>query len=146
MLASVRRAALPLAKSLRANSEILSSLKAKRILVGLITGKGQRSTQLTLRNYGLEDFFDVVKTVASSGPVKDRKIEEVIEEFSLDRKEILYVGDAPSDVTACRDCDIKIAAAAWTPTANAAELKQVRPDFLFSSVSAFFDFLRNQLA
>jgi phosphoglycolate phosphatase-like HAD superfamily hydrolase len=126
-------------------SEILSYLKAKRIFVGLITGKGRRSTELTLKSYGLEDYFDVIKTGASSGPVKDRRIEEVIEELSLAREEILYVGDAPSDVKACRDCNIKIAAAAWAPTANAAELEQMRPDFLFSSVSAFSDFLRKSL-
>lgn len=120
--------------------EILSYLKAKRIFVGLITGKGKQSTELTLKNYGVENYFDVIKTGASSGPVKDRRIEEVIEEFSLDRKEILYVGDAASDVRACRDCNIKIAAAAWAPTANAPELEQARPDFLFSSV-----FLRKAL-
>ncbi len=125
--------------------EILSYLKSKRVFVGLITGKGERSTALTLKNYGLEDYFDVIKTGASSGPVKDRRIEEVINEFSLDRKEILYVGDAPSDVKACRDCAIKIAAAAWAPTANADELRGMRPDFLFSSVSAFSEFLRKEL-
>jgi phosphoglycolate phosphatase-like HAD superfamily hydrolase len=68
----------------------------------------------------------------------------VIEELSH-RKEILYVADAPNDVKACRDCNIKIAAAAWAPTANAAELEQMRPDFLFSSVSAFSDVLRREL-
>jgi phosphoglycolate phosphatase-like HAD superfamily hydrolase len=125
--------------------DILSYLKAKRVFVGLITGKGKRSTELTLKNYGLENSFDVIKTGASSGPVKDQRIEEVIEEFSLDRQEILYVGDAPSDVKACRDCNIKIAAAAWAPTANTAELEHMRPDFLFSSVPAFAEFLRKEL-
>jgi len=57
----------------------------------------------------------------------------------------LYVGDAPSDVKACRDCDIKIAAAVWAPTANVRELEQMRPDFLFSSVSAFAEFLHREL-
>jgi HAD superfamily hydrolase (TIGR01549 family) len=125
--------------------EILSYLKAKGVFVGLITGKGDRSTQLTLKNYGMEDYFDVIKTGASSGPVKDRRIEEVIAEFSLDREEVLYVGDAPSDVKACRDCNIRIAAAAWAPTANAAELQQMCPDFLFSSVAGFSEFLREKL-
>jgi phosphoglycolate phosphatase-like HAD superfamily hydrolase len=125
--------------------QILTYLKAKRVFVGLITGKGKRSTELTLKNYGLEDFFDVIKTGASTGPVKDRRIEEVIEESSLDRKEILYVGDAPGDVKACRDCNIKIAAAAWAPTANVVELEQMRPDYLFSSVSEFAEFLHREL-
>jgi phosphoglycolate phosphatase-like HAD superfamily hydrolase len=125
--------------------EILSYLRARQIFVGLVTGKGGESTKLTLRNYGLEDYFDVVKTGASSGPVKDQRIEEVIEEFSLQREEILYVGDAPSDVKACRDCRIKIAAAAWAPTAHAGELEEMRPDFIFRSITDFFEFLRREL-
>jgi hypothetical protein len=52
-------------------------------------------------------------------------------------------GDRPDQQA--QDCNIKIAAAAWAPTANAAELEQMRPDFLFSSVSAFSDFLRKSL-
>ena len=124
--------------------QILTYLKEKDVFVGLITGKGERSTELTLKNYGLENYFDVVKTGASSGPVKDRRIEEVIKEFSLDREEILYVGDAPSDLKACRDCNIKVAAAAWAPAVNATELEQTRPDLLFSSVEAFSDFIRKE--
>ena len=78
-------------------------------------------------------------------PVKDRRIEEVIEEFSLGREEVLYVGDAPSDVKACRDCRIRIAAAAWAPTASIRELEEMHPDFVFTSVADFFDFLRRKL-
>jgi phosphoglycolate phosphatase-like HAD superfamily hydrolase len=47
-------------------AEILASLKAKRIFVGLITGKGERSTNLTLKNSGLEDYFDVVNRLAQA--------------------------------------------------------------------------------
>lgn len=125
--------------------EILSYLKAKQLVVGLVTGKGEQSTRVTLSNYGLEEYFDVIKTGAASGPVKDRRIEEVIEEFSLDREEVLYVGDAPSDVKACRDCRIRIAAAAWAPTASIRELEEMHPDFVFASVAAFSDFLRRKL-
>jgi phosphoglycolate phosphatase-like HAD superfamily hydrolase len=122
--------------------EILNYLKAKQAFVGLITGKGKQSTALTLRNYGLSEYFNVVKTGASSGPVKDIRIEEVIGEFSLIREETLYVGDSPSDITASRDCRIKIAAAAWAPTADLEELTSMDPDFLFTSVHQFLAFLK----
>jgi phosphoglycolate phosphatase/pyrophosphatase PpaX len=125
--------------------EILSYLRAKRLVVGLVTGKGEQSTRVTLSNYGLEEYFDVIKTGVAFGPVKDRRIEEVIEEFSLDREEVLYVGDAPSDVKACQNCRIRIAAAAWAPTASIRELEEMHPDFVFASVADFFDFLRRKL-
>jgi phosphoglycolate phosphatase-like HAD superfamily hydrolase len=69
----------------------------------------------------------------------------VIGEFPLHRKEILYVGDAPNDVKACRGCNIKIAAAAWRRLRARQKFEQIRPEFLFSSVPAFSDFLRKAL-
>lgn len=125
--------------------DILAYLKARRAFVGLVTGKGHKSMRLTLKHYRLEDYFDVVKTGNPSGPSKDRRIEEVIIEFSLDRSEVLYVGDAPSDIEACRACGIKIASAAWAPTADLETLKAMQPDYLFSCVFDFFEFLRKEL-
>lgn len=124
--------------------EILSYLKARGTFVGMVTGKGHRSMSVTLQQYGLERYFEVVKTGDPAGPSKDRRIEEVIDEFSLDRDEVLYVGDAPSDVEACRTCGIKIASAAWAPTTDLETLKAMRPDHLFRSVSDFLEFLRRE--
>ena len=122
--------------------EILDYLKSPGVFVGLVTGKGPRSAALTLARYGLGDYFDVVKTGEASGPVKDRRIEEVIAEFSPAREEVLYVGDSPSAVTACRQCGIRIAAAAWAPTADIEALRSMRPDHLFTSIPPFFAFLK----
>ncbi len=122
--------------------EALDYLKARRAFVGLVTGKAWHSAVLTLRRYSLSDYFDVVKTEAPSGPVKDQRIEEIIEEHSLIRAEMLYVGDSPSDITASRACRIQVAAAAWAPTADIERLKSMRPDFLFSSVDQFLEFLK----
>lgn len=123
--------------------EILDYLKSRRVFVGMVTGKGPRSAVMTLARFGLGDCFDVVKTGEASGPVKDRRIEEVIAEFSLAREEVLYVGDSPSDVTACRQCRIRIAAAAWAPTADVEALRAMRPDHLFTSIPPFFAFLKS---
>jgi phosphoglycolate phosphatase-like HAD superfamily hydrolase len=70
---------------------------------------------------------------------------DLVRQVSLDREEVLYVGDAPSDVKACQNCRIRIAAAAWAPTASIRELEEMHPDFVFTSVADFFDFLRRKL-
>jgi phosphoglycolate phosphatase-like HAD superfamily hydrolase len=125
--------------------EILSYLKIRKRFVGLVTGKGHKSMCLTLERYGLEDAFDAIKTGDPSGPSKDRRIEEVIREHALDRDDILYVGDAPSDVEVCKACRIKIAAAAWAPTADIETLTALQPDYLFTRVSEFSEFLQEKL-
>ena len=53
--------------------DILNYLKAKQVFVGLITGKGKQSTELTLRSYGLSQYFDVVKT--GRCPVQSKTLE-----------------------------------------------------------------------
>lgn len=122
--------------------EMLQYLKSRQVFVGLVTGKGPQSAALTLARYGLENHFDAIKTGESSGPIKDRCIEEIIAEFSLSRDDVLYVGDSPSDVTACRRCGVKIAAAAWAPTADIEALQSMCPDYLFTSIPSFFAFLK----
>ena len=126
--------------------ELLQTLRAHGAFLGLVTGKAERSAVVTLRWYGLQDFFEVTKWGDPSGPVKDRRIEEIIEEFALPREEILYVGDSPLDILASRKCRIQVAAAAWAPTADVAALRREQPDFLFTSVPEFAAFATKRLA
>jgi len=121
---------------------VLDYLKSKRAFIGIITGKGTQSTALTLSRYGLHGFFDVVKTGSSAGPVKDVRIDEVVDEFSLEREETLYVGDAPGDIAASRTSGIAAAAAAWAPTADREALQSMDPDYLFTSVREFSEFIK----
>lgn len=115
--------------------DVLAYLKQQPCYVGLVTGKGPKSTQLTLASYGLLDYFDCVKTGSIAGPVKRERIEEVLAETGLPREAFLYIGDAPTDIVAARACGIHVAAAAWAPDADAAALAQRKPDYLFTSVS-----------
>ncbi len=124
--------------------ELLNQLKASGVFVGLVTGKGPKSAALTLERYGLSDYFDVTKTGSPVGPIKDRCIEEIIDEYTLTREDTLYVGDSPSDVTVCRQCRIPIVAAAWAPTADIEALRAMAPDFLFTSVPEFSAFMRER--
>jgi HAD superfamily hydrolase (TIGR01549 family) len=125
--------------------EALNFLKSKKVFVGMVTGKGKQSAELTLKTFGLSDYFKVIKTGDASGPVKDVRIEEVIKEFSLIRDQTLYVGDTPADITASRSCRVKIAAAAWAPTAEPRKLAAMQPDYLFTSIPDFRRFLTNSL-
>lgn len=121
--------------------EILSHLKTNGNYVGMVTGKGARSTQITLKSYHLGNFFNCVKTGSIHGPVKKERIEEVIRESGIPRTDFMYIGDAPGDITAARNCRIQIGAAAWAPGSDPAALAALNPDYLFRTIREFEEFI-----
>ncbi len=123
--------------------ELLNELKTRGCFVGLVTGKGPRSLAVTLRRYGFEEAFDAIKTGRPEGPVKELCIRELLTEHRLDRSDTLYVGDSPYDIRASRACGIRVAAAAWAPTSDAAGLRALSPDACFETVPALADAIRN---
>jgi phosphoglycolate phosphatase/pyrophosphatase PpaX len=122
--------------------ELLGELKQAGKFVGLVTGKGARSLAVTLRRYGFEGLFEAVRTGRPEGPVKEACIEDLLAKHALNRSETLYIGDTVYDIRASRACGIRVAAAAWAPTADAAALRALRPDACFETVGGFADAVR----
>lgn len=133
------------AEPFREIPEILSTLKDNGFYVGMVTGKGPKSTKITLDVYGITDCFECIKTGSIEGPVKKERITEVINETGISATDFIYVGDAPSDITASRACGMKVAAAAWAPTSNYDELKKMEPDYLFKSIEEFKEFIQQHI-
>ncbi len=125
--------------------EIMDYLHERKAFIGLITSKGSPSTHITLKQYGMEDTFRVVKTGVPNGPIKDLQIKETLRDFMMRPQEVLYVGDSPIDIAASRAAGIRVAAAAWAPTSDADLLRSKNPDFLFTSVKDFYSFIRTTL-
>ncbi len=100
--------------------ELLKALKARGVKIALVTGKGARNCAMTLRRFGLEGFFDHVGCGSPEGDVKSQRLVEVLDKYGLEPSEAIYVGDAPSDVSACRRVGGPVASAAWAPPATAA--------------------------
>lgn len=91
----------------------IQQLQAQQIKTALVTGKGEWSTKLTLDHYGLHPCFSMVETGSIHGPVKPLKIQKILSAWELTPDEVIYVGDAPSDVTAAKEVGIRIISAAW---------------------------------
>jgi len=114
--------------------EILAELQGAGMPVALVTGKGPGSTRLTLEHFELESFFSHVASGSPQGNVKTLCISEIVGHWGFDPKEVVYVGDAPSDVTAAREAGVRIVSAAWCPEANAQVLLDLHPDAVLYSL------------
>lgn len=127
-------------------ASLLNELQTKQVRMALVTGKGERSAALSLAFYQLTSYFSAFGYGDLSANSKTGNINRIVAEWGLIPDTVLYVGDAPSDIMACRKAGVPIAAAAWASTAEPTALAKLNPDRLFESVDLFRDWLINQVA
>lgn len=125
---------------------LLGELKERGVHLALVTGKGERSTEISLRRYGLASAFEAVETGNPNGPRKAACIERILAKWQMDPSEAVYVGDAPTDVTASREAGVAVIGAGWAETTDRALLAAEHPDMLLDSVSELKDWLNSHLA
>lgn len=121
--------------------ELINILKADGVLVALITGKGEKSCRITLEKFGMQDLFCSVKTGAEDRPNKAEAIEELLDAYDVSKDEFYYIGDAVSDVTACRKAGVTCLSAAWATTADISGLEEANPSKVFFSIQDLSHFL-----
>jgi phosphoglycolate phosphatase/pyrophosphatase PpaX len=117
--------------------EVLELAKNRNVRLAMVTGKGERSTVITLEMYGIRSYFDIIETGSPMGPRKVQGITNVLEQLRIAPKESLYVGDSPSDIVSAREANVPAIAAAWADTADKEQLRAMQPDELFSTVEEF---------
>ena len=115
-------------------TDILAELQSRHIPIGLVTGKGPKSLAITLDELGLEHYFDAIETGSPIRANKPECLRNVLHKFGLSPHETVYIGDSPSDITACREVSVPIYAAAWANTADVPKLQSLKPDKIVRSV------------
>ncbi|MFC3197071.1 HAD family hydrolase [Parapedobacter deserti] len=125
-------------------ADLLDILTLRGVALAMVTGKGPVSTKISLEHFGLTRFFQVIETGSPAGPVKAQGIRKVLKTLSIkDKSQVIYVGDAPSDVSAAREAGIAVIGAAWAETTDAKALEAMQPDALFYAVDDFKTWLND---
>ena len=125
---------------------LLDMVKAKGVNIAMVTGKGRHSTAISLQQFKLIPYFELIETGSPEGPRKAEGLQLIIDQWTdIEKQEVLYVGDAPSDITACRKAGIPIATAAWAVTAEPEKLIALHPDYLFYTIPEFTAWLQTSL-
>lgn len=122
---------------------ILEFLKSKEIIIGLFTGKGRQTTDITLEQFGISSYFDVTITgddVDEFKPSGDG-IRKIMTKFSLQPNDVLMVGDAVADLKASRETGVDIASVVWDSYGKDEVLK-LSPDYIFHDVTEFLTQLK----
>ena len=126
--------------------EILGFLKERKLFLAVFTGKGTRSTEITLQELGVRHYFDMIVTgndVVNHKPSSEG-IRKVMDRFKLSHDEVLMIGDAVADVKASHEAGIPIAAVVWDSYAKD-KVMQMDTDYLFHDVAELREWLEKIL-
>ena len=126
--------------------EILNFVKSKNVRLGIFTGKGRKSSLITLEALGIDKYFDLIITgddVVNHKP-SGEGINKFVNEFNLDKEKVLMIGDSPGDIKASREAGVKIASVVWDSYSKDKVLKS-GSDYLFHSVNELREFLEKNL-
>jgi phosphoglycolate phosphatase/pyrophosphatase PpaX len=126
--------------------DLLATLKNKGVFTAMVTGKGKHSTDISLKYFKLTHYFEIIETGLPGGPRKAEGIQLILGLLGdIKKEEIIYVGDAPSDIIASRKVGVPVVAAAWAETAEPKKLKELNPDELFYTITDFTHWLYDKI-
>lgn len=95
--------------------EALRVLKGLGVRLAVFTGKGRRTTAITLEVLGLTHFFDMI--VTGNDVVRHKPhgegIVRILEGLQVAAEETVMVGDSMADVRASREAGVVMAAVVW---------------------------------
>ena len=125
---------------------LLDFLKEKGVPMKILTGRSEITCNISLDFLGMQKYFSGAKYGSPEKNDKAAQLCELMEEHHLAPEEIIYIGDAVSDVTACRKAGVVCLSAAWASSARLKELNEVNPGLIFTSVSEMQHYLADKLS
>jgi len=126
--------------------ETLDELKGRDVFLSVFTGKGRRTTEITLEKLGVLEIFDSIVSgddVTHHKPSSDG-VERVLAESNAARERTLMIGDNAVDGLASREAGIKVAAALWDSYGEE-KLLALEPDYDFRRVEDLRRFLLDRV-
>lgn len=117
---------------------ILSRLRGEGrapITLALLTNSGRAAASYAMESLGLEKYFERTFTRDDLPVMKPRPegIAAALKVLSLEKSEVLYVGDSPTDIIATRGAGIRIASIA-SARYDADALRKLGADFVLGSL------------
>lgn len=117
--------------------DMLHRLRDKGLRLALITGKEAFTAQPTLTRFGMQGVFDELLYGTPTHNCKAESIAGLMQRWQLSADEVVYVGDAPSDIEQSHRAGIRIISAAWATSAKAesSACEALNPEYRLYDIS-----------
>jgi len=135
-----------MAKRIDGLEEVLQLIKSKAIPMAIFTGKGRKTSLITLEKIGMLDYFELLVTgddVQNHKPSPDGLV-KILDHYKFEPDEVLLIGDAPSDIEAAKSVGVKSATVLWDCYAEE-EVHRLKGDYYFSTVGQLKEFVLNHI-
>src|SRR6185437_7200103 len=120
-------------------------LKDRGIKLAIVTGKGPRSGEMTMRELGLTRYVEVIRYGSPLGGVKPRAIRDVLDAWGCQPSAVAYVGDLVSDVHASVEAGTVPLGAAWTSGSDRVALLEAGARCVFDSPDELRDWVAEDI-
>ncbi|PKN86010.1 MAG: hypothetical protein CVU46_09250 [Chloroflexi bacterium HGW-Chloroflexi-8] len=124
---------------------LLKDLKAHQIPMAVVTGKGKRSAELSLREMGLLEYFPIIECGNDVAPDKTIGLGRILNQMMIDPQKAVYIGDIESDIQSALRVGMWSAGAVWAPTATLHMNGWGEKVTLFHSVSDFHQWILERI-
>lgn len=125
--------------------QFLDFLKKKGIILTILTGRSAATAGISLEFLKLKEYFSFVQTGTKETNDKSFQLKLLMEKYHLKEEELLYIGDAVSDVVSAQKANVRCLSAAWGKSARIPELEKINPGNVFPTVKSMQDFLEKEL-
>ncbi len=122
--------------------KMLQKLRKSGYQLGILTSNDQDLVKKFVKTHNFGEFEFIVSEKNFFGKYKGLK--KLIKEYQLDRKNLLYVGDEPRDVSASHRAGIAVIGVSWG-IAGKSGFKHAQPDELVTSVDQLYQTILEKL-
>lgn len=110
-------------------------LKQKGVLVFLITGRGEKATELSFKMWNIQGLFDRCYYGSVQGINKADNFKKAIADYQLDAADFIYVGDTLPDIVSARQDNLKVVSVNYFQTEDYDALEKANPGMVVKDPS-----------
>ncbi len=118
-------------------AEILQSLDAGAIPMGVVTGRHRSDLHIMFEHFGLHSYFEVIVTddqVSKPKPSPEGLL-KALDHGAWIADRAVYIGDSASDILAAKAINMAAIAVCWDDHADVDALRRAKPSALVSSAA-----------
>lgn len=125
-------------------NKLFAVLKEKGIHTAIVTGKGPKSAEISMRILGLARHVDIVESGFADGANKPYSITLVLRRWNCAPGNVAYVGDTPYDMIAAQTAGLMPVGAAWAETSFLRQEPHAGTATVFYDIESFIRWIEQQ--